>query len=138
MHATCFNIQARKYEVLEDGGMTSGGEHRGAKQFAVNLSENTCTCGVPQLIHVPCPHIIVVCNHLSRIFYVSPFMATYNTLEALVRTWSPCFIPFMDEEQWEPYDGPKYVANKAMMWKKSGPRRRDRYAMEMDRVKLGR
>jgi hypothetical protein len=81
----------------------------------VNLSENTCTCGVPHLIHVPCPHIIVVCNHLSQNFYVYPFMATYNTLEALVRTWSPRFVSFLDEEQWEPYDGPRYVADKGMM-----------------------
>jgi hypothetical protein len=46
MHATCFNIKARKYEFLEGGGMTSGGEHHRAKQFTVNLSENTCTYGV--------------------------------------------------------------------------------------------
>jgi hypothetical protein len=80
MHATCFHIQARKYEVLEGGGMTSSDEHRRAKWFAMNLSENTCTCGVPELIHVPCLHIIVVYNHLGWNFYVSPFMATYNTL----------------------------------------------------------
>jgi hypothetical protein len=47
MHTTCFYIQARKYEVLEGGGRTSDGEHHGAKRFTVNLSENTCTCGVP-------------------------------------------------------------------------------------------
>jgi phosphoribulokinase len=46
MHVTCFGIQARKYEVLEDGGTTYGSEHHGIKQFTVNLSENTCTCGV--------------------------------------------------------------------------------------------
>jgi hypothetical protein len=82
--------------------MTSGGEQRGAKRFTVNLSENTCTCGVPQLIYVPYPHIIVVCNHLSRNFYVSPFMATYNTLEALVRTWSPRFVPFLMKSNGSP------------------------------------
>jgi hypothetical protein len=47
-------------------------------------------------------------------------MATYNTLDALVHTWSPRFVAFLDEEQWEPYDGPKYVADKALMWKKGG------------------
>jgi hypothetical protein len=132
MHATCFDIEAKKYEVLEGGGTTSGGEHCGAKRFTVNLLENTCTYGVPQLIHVPCLHIIVVCNLLGRNFYVTPFMATYNTLDVLVRTWSPCFVPFLDEEQWEPYDGAKYVTDKAMMWKKRNPRRCARYAMEMD------
>jgi hypothetical protein len=59
-------------------------------------------------------------------------MANYNTLEALVRTWSPRFVSFLDEEQWEPYDDPRCVADKAMMWKKRGPRRRARYTMEMD------
>jgi hypothetical protein len=72
MHVTCFDIQAWKYEVFEGRGMTSDGEHRGSKRFAVNLSENTCTCGVPQLIHVPYPHIIIVCNRLGRNFYVPP------------------------------------------------------------------
>jgi hypothetical protein len=65
-------------------------------------------------------------------------METYNTSDALVRTWSPCFVPFFNQEQWELYDGPKYMADKAMMWKKRGPRRRARYIMEMDQVKPGR
>jgi hypothetical protein len=86
MYATCFDIQAQKYEVLKGRGTTSDGEHRGAKRFMVNLSENTCTCDVSQLIHVPCLYIIVMCNRLGWNFYVSPFMATYNTLEALVHT----------------------------------------------------
>jgi hypothetical protein len=86
MHVTCFDIQARKYEVLEGRGTTFDGEHRGAKKFTVNLPENTCTYGVAQLIHIPCPHIIVVCNCLSWNFYVPPFMATYNTLETVVHT----------------------------------------------------
>jgi hypothetical protein len=35
----------------------------------------------------------------------------------------------------EPYDGTRYVADKAMMWKKRGSKRCARYAMKMDRVK---
>jgi hypothetical protein len=27
-------------------------------------------------------------------------------------------LSFLDEEQWEPYDGTRYVTDKAMMWKK--------------------
>jgi hypothetical protein len=99
MHITYFDIQTRKYEVLQGGGITSRGEHRGAKQFTVNLSENTCTCGVPQLINDPCPHTIVMCNILDHNFYVSPFMANYNTLEGMVCTYSSRFVLFLDEEQ---------------------------------------
>jgi hypothetical protein len=42
-------------------------------------------------------------------------MVHYNTLESLVRTWSPHFVPFLDDEQLDPYDGPRYVADKVMM-----------------------
>jgi hypothetical protein len=42
-------------------------------------------------------------------------MTNYNTLEALVHTWSPRFVPFLDEDQCEPYDGPRYVVDNAMM-----------------------
>jgi hypothetical protein len=84
-------------------------------------------------------HILLLCAIvLVGIFYVAPFMTTYNTLEALVHTWSHCFVQFLDEEQWEPYDGPRYMDDKVMMWKKRCPRRRAWYAMEMDRVKSGR
>jgi hypothetical protein len=62
-------------------------------------------------------------------------MVNYTTLEALVETWSPRFVPFFDEDEWEPYDGPRYVANKAMVCKKRGSKRRARYTMEMDHVK---
>jgi hypothetical protein len=84
-------------------------------------------------------HTLLSCAIVPvRIFTCPPFIATCNTLEALVRTWSPHFVLFLDEEQWEPYDGPRYVADKAMMWKKRGSRRRARYTMEMDLVKPGR
>jgi hypothetical protein len=45
LHTTCLDIQVHKYEVLEGRGTTFGSEHRRAKWFAVNLSENICTCG---------------------------------------------------------------------------------------------
>jgi hypothetical protein len=116
--------------------MTSDGEHRGAKRFAMNLSKNTCTCGViVDSCSLSSHYCCVQSSWLD--FLRAPFMATYNTLEALVHTWSPRFISFLDEEQRESYDCPRYVANKAIMWKKRGPRRRARYAIEMDRVELG-
>jgi hypothetical protein len=71
MHSTCFDIQTRKCEVTEGGGTTSGGEHCRAKRFLVKLLKNTSTCDVPQLIHIPCPHIIVVNKILGRNYYVS-------------------------------------------------------------------
>jgi hypothetical protein len=38
-------LDTKRYEVLEGRGTTFGSEHRRAKWFAVNLSENICTCG---------------------------------------------------------------------------------------------
>jgi hypothetical protein len=43
MHATCFDIQAQKYEIHEGGETISDIEHHGVKWFTVKLSKNTCT-----------------------------------------------------------------------------------------------
>jgi hypothetical protein len=90
MNTTCFGIQARKYKVLEGGGMTFSGEHCGAKRFVVNLSENTCTCDVPQLIHVPCPHIIVGYNSLIAIAILFNSLYTIEAHMSLTQVSPPC------------------------------------------------
>jgi hypothetical protein len=64
-------------------------------------------------------------------------MAIYTTLEALVQTWPPQFVSFLDEEQWEMYNGSTYMADTTMMWKMRGTRRRAWYTLEMVCVKLG-
>jgi hypothetical protein len=42
------------------------------------------------------------------------------SVQALLDTWSPRFVPFRDESEWPSYDGPKYVVDPEMKWPKKG------------------
>lgn len=55
-------------------------------------------------------------------------------MDALVRMWSPRFEPYLDEGQWPPYTGPKYIADPGCRWNKLGSRKRSRYNMAMDQI----
>jgi len=35
------------------------------------------------------------------------------SVDTLVHTWSPCFVPFWDPREWPPYDRPKYITDLA-------------------------
>ena len=63
MHPTCFDMDTSTYEVMEGGGTIEGGDHRGARKFKVVISQNTCNCGVPQRMHIPCAHMVTACRH---------------------------------------------------------------------------
>jgi hypothetical protein len=56
------------------------------------------------------------------------------SVDMLVHTWSPHFVPFQDPREWPPYDGPKYIADLAYRWNKRGSRQRTRHRMVMDQI----
>ena len=56
------------------------------------------------------------------------------SVDMLVHTWSPYFVPFWDPGEWPPYDGPKYIADLAYHWNKHGSRKRRRHMMVMDQI----
>ena len=69
---------------------------------------------------------------------VPPRLATEFSLRNHMSTWNPQFEPFLDEEQWSLYDGPKYVTDIGLLWKSRGPRRQKRIKMDMDQAAKGR
>jgi hypothetical protein len=56
------------------------------------------------------------------------------SVENLIRTWIPRFVPFHDYGEWPPYDGPRYIADEDYKWQKHGSRKRLRHKMVMDQV----
>lgn len=135
MQATCFDFETCTYEVMEGGGTTAGGEHRGARKFKVVITNNTCTCGVPQLKHFPCAHMITACRKRGVAWDAPNRMPKWLSMESMVNTWSPRFEPILDEDEWEPYTGPRYVADRGLLITTKGPRRRVRFTMDMDRIR---
>ena len=57
-----FNPTAYVYSVRTATALTVGGEMTGGHMYKVDLTSVTCTCCVPQLLHVPYWHMIAACR----------------------------------------------------------------------------
>jgi hypothetical protein len=98
----------------------------------VVLSNFSCTCGRTRQYHFPCSHYIAASQH--RNFAYETQIPQEFSVDSLLLTWSPRFEPFLDEGQWPPYTGPKYIADPGARWDKRGTRKRTRHKMVMDQV----
>ena len=91
------------------------GDHRGAWKRKVVITINTCTCGIPTLLHMLCSHMIIACRDRGVDVEAPVRMVRYYSVGSLLRTWTPRFEPFLDEDQWEPYSGSQYVADMSLL-----------------------
>ena len=62
MSAELFDPTAYVYSVRTATALTVGGEMTGGRMYKVDLTSVTCTCCVPQRLHVPCSHMIAACR----------------------------------------------------------------------------
>ena len=100
--------------------------------YVVVLVDFSCTCGKTKQYHSPCSHYIAAARH--RGYDYESRLPLELSVDALVRTWSPRFEPYLDEGQWPPYTGRKYIADPGCRWNKRGSRKRSRYNMAMDQI----
>ncbi|XP_072148373.1 uncharacterized protein [Setaria viridis] len=128
----CFDLGSGTYQVEHRGGTTSDGEIRESRIHVVVLRDFKCTCGRPRQYHFVCSHLVAAARH--RNFDIESMIPHEFSVDTLVQTWSPRFVPFRDPREWPPYDGPKYVADPAYRWNKRGTRKRTRHNMTMDQV----
>uniref|UniRef100_K3XSW2 SWIM-type domain-containing protein n=1 Tax=Setaria italica TaxID=4555 RepID=K3XSW2_SETIT len=128
----CFDLGTGTYQVKHRGGTMSDGEIRESRIHVVVLRDFKCTCGRPRQYHFVCSHLVEAARH--RNFDIERMIPHEFSVDTLVRTWSPRFVPFRDPREWPPYDGPKYVADPAYRWNKRGTRKRTRHNMTMDQV----
>ena len=96
------------------------------------LSNFSCRCGKTRQYHFPCSHYVAASQH--RNFAYETQIPLEFSVDSLVRTWSPRFEPFLDEGQWPPYTGPKYIADLGTHWDKRGTHKMTRHKMVMDHV----
>uniref|UniRef100_K3YLA0 SWIM-type domain-containing protein n=1 Tax=Setaria italica TaxID=4555 RepID=K3YLA0_SETIT len=107
---------------------------RGSGTTNVGVS---CTCNVPQLLHLSCSHFITACK-ARGLNYESPlYMSPLYSREHTVRIWEYSFQPYLDPSQWPPYEGVKYVPNPNLMRNKVGRRQKKHLRGDMD-VSQGR
>ena len=103
------------YSVRGAGGTNIGGESHGGRHYKVDLRSGECTCMTPQLLHLPCSHLITACRARGLCFksptYLSPYYARSNT----INIWESSFEPYLDPSQWPEYNGLEYVPD-ASAW----------------------
>ena len=46
------------YNIRSTGGINPGGEKYGGRNYWLNLEKAKCSYNIPQLLHVPCSHVI--------------------------------------------------------------------------------
>jgi hypothetical protein len=127
-----FDHRSGTYEVAEPGGTNEAREIRDGRKHIVVIILQTCTCRRPQQFHFPCSHMVAACWAWN--VSVESMIPHDFSVQALLNTWSPRFVPFRDESEWPSYDGPKYVVDPEAKWPKKGTRKRTQYKMEMDRI----
>ena len=75
--------------------------------------------------------MVVVARH--RNYNIERRIPHEFSVDTLVHTWSPRFVPFLDPGEWPPYDGPKYIVDPTYRWNKHGSRQRTKHRMVMAR-----
>ena len=98
----------------------------------VVLQDFTCTCGKPRQYHFLCSHLVVAARH--RNYNIESRIPHVFSVDMLVHTWSPRFVPFWDPGEWPPYDGPKYIADSSYRWNKRGSRQSTRHRVVMGQI----
>jgi hypothetical protein len=50
------------YSIRDSSTTNVGGESHGGRHYRVGLRAGTCTCNCPQLLHLPCFHLMTACT----------------------------------------------------------------------------
>ena len=103
-----------------------------SRSYIVVLSNFSCRCGRTRQYHFPCSHYVAASRY--RNFAYETKIPREFSVDSLVLTWSPHFEPYLDEGQWPPYTGSRYIADPGTHWDKRGTRKRMRHKMVMDQV----
>ena len=127
-----FGPERMIYGIRGAGGTNIGGESHGDRNYRVDLSSGHCTCMLPQLLHLPCSHLITACKcrgiDYKRASYLSPWYDRSHTLNV----WESSFEPYLDPTQWPAYNGLDYVPNSGLLKDKKGRRQTKRLKGDMD------
>ena len=136
--AILFDPTKYVYDVRSASRTNIGGESSGGRIYRVEIGDTvSCTCMMPELLHIPCSHIITACKERRVLFQSSPYMSSYYLLEAELKTWEPKFEPLLDPSLLLEYKGLHYVPDVAMRKSRKGRWKTKRFRNEMDDLEKG-
>lgn len=111
---------------MHDGVLHESQKHK------VVIRDFTCTCRGLDQYHFPCSHHVTACR--AHNLDVQTKIPKEFSVHNLIRTWTPRFEPYRNEEEWPPYLGPRFIVDPKSHWDIRGSRKRLRYKMDMDQI----
>jgi hypothetical protein len=126
-----FGLDRMIYSVRGAGGTNVGGDSHGGRHYKVDLNEGSCSCNVPQLLHLPCSHLITACK-ARGLSYEEMFMDHLYWRQHTLAVWEGRFEPYLDPSQWPEYNGAEYVPDPETKKDKKGARQKKRLKGDMD------
>lgn len=128
----CVDHATGTYEIVEHRGTTHDGGLLESRKHKVVIRDFSCTCRGPDQYHFPCSHYVTACR--AHNLDVQTKIPKEFSVHNLIRTWTPRFEPYPNEEEWPPYLGPRFIVDPESHWNKYGSRRRLRYKLDMDAI----
>jgi hypothetical protein len=127
-----FGPERMIYGIYGAGGTNIGGESHGGRNYRVDLWSEECMCMLPQLLHMPCFHLITACKcrgiNYKGPSYLSPWYERSNTL----KVWESSFESYPDPTQWPDYNGLEYIPDSDLVKDKKERRQTKRLKGDMD------
>jgi hypothetical protein len=115
------------YNIRSAGGTNPGGEKYGDRNYRVDLEKGECSCNIPQLLHVPCSHVITSCRCRGLDHETEKFMYHFYLMSYTLKVWESSFEPYLDPTQWPQYYGLDYVLDPDLLKTKKGRRKKRGY-----------
>ena len=112
------------YNIRSVRGMNSGGEKYGGRNYRVDLEKAECSCNIPQLLHVPCSHVITACRCRGLDHESKKLMSPFYLMSKTLKVWESSFEPYLDPTQWPEYYGLDYVPDPDLLMTKKGTRKK--------------
>ena len=120
------------YNIRSTEGINPGGKKYGGRNYWLNLEKAKCYCNIPQLLHVPCSHVITSWKCIGLDHESQKFMCYFYRMSNNLKVWESRFDPYIDPTQRAEYYGLDYVPDLDLLKTKKGKRKKQRLHGIMD------
>uniref|UniRef100_K3XRE7 SWIM-type domain-containing protein n=1 Tax=Setaria italica TaxID=4555 RepID=K3XRE7_SETIT len=94
-----YELERMVYCVRGTGSTNIGCESHGGRNYRVDLNEGSCSCKVPQLLHLPCSHLITTCKARGLNFESPMYMSPLYSRKHTIKIWESSFESYLDPSQ---------------------------------------
>ena len=119
-----FGLSRLVYNIRSARGTNLGGKKYNGRNYRVDHEKAECSCNIPQLLHVPCSHVITVCRCRGLDHESEKFMSPFNLMSNTLKVWESSFEPYLDPTQWPEHYGLDYVPDPDLLKTKKGRRKK--------------